>query len=134
MALLDTKNIVAITGTFTNRQGEEKKSYLTVGTLFIYDDGGFGIKLDAVPTNFDGNLKVYDKEQKPQQQTGQHAPQGQQPQQGSYNQQPQHHQQYQQQGAGQANKSYQQQQQQPQQSQQNFGQGYQHQGNYPPHQ
>ena len=104
MAVQKTMNIVAITGTYTNQQGQEKKRYLTVGTLFIYDDGGMSIKLDAVPTHFDGNLAIYEKENKNQSNNqGGYQQQGQQPQQqGGYQQQGQQPQQqggYQQQQA-----------------------------------
>jgi len=102
MAVQKTMNIVATTGTYTDNQGQEKKRYLTVGTLFIYDDGGMSIKLDAIPTHFNGNLAIYERENRNNSQTnnqGSYAPQGQQyqqpQQQGSYAQQGQ---QYQQQG------------------------------------
>ena len=95
MAVQKTMNIVAVTGEYTNSQGEQKKSYLTVGTLFVYDDGGMSIKLDAFPVG-NGNLQVYEKrdnnqqQQQGQQQQGyaqpdpstvqhQNIPQGQQP-------------------------------------------------------
>ena len=69
MAVQKVMNIVATTGTY-QKDGQEKKKYLTVGALFIYDDGGMSIKLDAVPVNFDGSLSVYEREnkQQPQQQ------------------------------------------------------------------
>ncbi len=83
---MKTMNIVH-TEKYT-KNGEEKKAYKNVGTLFIYDDGGMSIKLDMVPVNFNGNLSVYEKQdrqpqhgqQQPQQQYGQpqqQAPQGQ---------------------------------------------------------
>lgn len=69
MSVQKTMNIVATTGEYTNNQGEQKKRYLTVGTLFVYDDGGMSIKLDAIPTNFNGSLSIYDKQDRqPQQQ------------------------------------------------------------------
>jgi hypothetical protein len=96
MAVQKTMNIVAVTGEYTNNQGEQKKSYLTVGTLFIYDDGGMSIKLDAMPIG-NGNLSVYEKRDNNQHQAQQNQgyqqqhsygqPQQQQPQQG---QQPQY--------------------------------------------
>jgi len=70
MAVVKTMNIVATTGTYV-KDGQEKKRYLTVGTLFMYDDGGMSIKLDALPTNFDGSLAVYERENKPQYNQGQ---------------------------------------------------------------
>jgi hypothetical protein len=66
MAVQQVKNIVATTCTYM-KDGVEKKRYLTVGSLFIYDDGGMSIKLDAVPTGFDGNLSVYDRDNNNQQ-------------------------------------------------------------------
>lgn len=42
------KNIVVITGTYTNKDGQEKKRYQTIGSLF--EDGeNFKIKLDTMP-------------------------------------------------------------------------------------
>ena len=55
------KKIVAITGEYTNAQGEKKKRYATVGTLF--EDGNkLSIKLDCVPVgpDFSGWLNCYD--------------------------------------------------------------------------
>ncbi len=70
------KNIVHST-TYT-KDGQQKKKYTTVGTLFIYDDGGMSIKMDAIPVGFDGKLAVYDRDenkQRPSQQTSQYAEQ-----------------------------------------------------------
>ena len=47
--LLKTMNAVIVTGDFINRNGEKKKSYLNIGKLFIYQDGGMSLKLDACP-------------------------------------------------------------------------------------
>lgn len=44
-------NATIVTGEYTNAQGETKKKYLNIGTLFIYPDGGMSLKLDAVPIN-----------------------------------------------------------------------------------
>jgi len=70
------KNIVHTT-TY-EKNGEQKKKYTTVGTLFVYDDGGMSIKLGSIPVNFDGKLAVYDRDNKQQQ------PQPQQTQQSHY--------------------------------------------------
>ena len=71
------KNIVHTT-TY-QKDGQEKKKYTTVGTLFIYDDGGMSIKMDAIPVGFDGKLAVYDRDnnqqQRPSQQTSQYKAQ-----------------------------------------------------------
>ena len=88
------------TGEYTNNNGENKKSYLKIGTLFVYADGGMSLKLDAMPIS-GGNISFYDR--KPRENNGQQQPQQQQQQQ----QQPQ-------QGYSQ--------QQQPQQQQGGYGQ------------
>ena len=45
-----TMNAVIVTGEyFSQRENKKKKSYLTIGKLFIYHDGGMSLKLDAVP-------------------------------------------------------------------------------------
>ena len=69
--LVKTKNATIVTGEYTDAQGQPKKSYLTIGTLFVYDDGGMSMKLDALPIG-GGNITFYDKKPK----TGT-APQGQ---------------------------------------------------------
>lgn len=60
------KRAVATTGTYTDRSGNEKKRYLNIGTLFKYEDGGFALKLDAVPVGdgFNGFVSFYDIEDK----------------------------------------------------------------------
>ena len=66
------------TGEYQNAQGEQKKSYLKVGTLFQYEDGGLSLKLDAVPVG-NGNINFYERKpkeqgyQQPQQQGYQQA-------------------------------------------------------------
>ena len=42
------KNIVVITGTYTNKDGQEKKRYQTIGSLFA-DGENLKIKLDTIP-------------------------------------------------------------------------------------
>ena len=42
------KNLVVITGTYTNKDGQEKKRYQTIGSLFE-DDENLKIKLDTIP-------------------------------------------------------------------------------------
>jgi hypothetical protein len=83
MAVVKTMNATIVTSEYTNAKGEQKKSYLTIGTLFIYDDGGMSLKLDAAPLAGQ-NIAFYDKQKKedPQQQSYQ------QPQQQSYQQPP----------------------------------------------
>ena len=40
---------VATTGTYTDKQGNEKKRYLTVGTVFEDDKGRMSLKLESLP-------------------------------------------------------------------------------------
>jgi len=40
---------VATIGKYTDRQGNEKKRYLNVGTVFEDDQGRLSLKLDAIP-------------------------------------------------------------------------------------
>ena len=95
-----TMDAVIVTGEYTDQQGQPKKRYMNIGTLFVYQDGGMSLKLDAVPVG-NGNISFYDKKPKGQQQPqaqgyGQPAQQGyaqpqprQQPQQQPQGQQPQ---------------------------------------------
>ena len=58
------KDIVISTEYQSN--GETKKKYTNIGTVFVYEDGGMSIKLDVVPVGWNGNASVY--ERKPRQQ------------------------------------------------------------------
>lgn len=62
------KRAVAVTGSYTDRQGNEKKRYTPVGTLFQYDDGGFALKLDSIPVGdgWNGFISFYDLEDRKQ--------------------------------------------------------------------
>ena len=43
-------NATIITGEyFSKQENRNKKSYLTIGKLFIYSNGGMSLKLDAMP-------------------------------------------------------------------------------------
>ncbi len=72
--LQKTMNATIVTGEYTDRAtGQQKKSYLTIGKLFIYNDGGMSLKLDALPLNGQ-NINFYDikpKNQNNQQQNQQ---------------------------------------------------------------
>ena len=57
--LQKTMNATIVTGQYTDNQGQQKKSYLTIGKLFIYNDGGMSLKLDAMPTA-NQNINFYD--------------------------------------------------------------------------
>lgn len=66
MGMKPHKRAVAVTGSYTDRQGNEKKRYTNVGTLFQYDDGGFALKLDSVPVGdgWNGFISFYDIEER----------------------------------------------------------------------
>ena len=73
-------NAVIVTGEyFSQRESKKKKSYLTIGKLFIYHDGGMSLKLDAMPMQ---NQSIQFYEIKPKSQPNQQPPQQQ------YNQSP----------------------------------------------
>jgi len=58
--LLKTMNATIVTGEYTDRAtGQQKKSYLTIGKLFVYNDGGMSLKLEAMPINGQ-NINFYD--------------------------------------------------------------------------
>jgi len=62
MSMQKTKNAVVVTGKYTNNAGEEKNSYMTIGSLFEREDGSLVMKLDAVPvgSEFSGWVNFYD--------------------------------------------------------------------------
>lgn len=66
MGMKPYKRAVAVTGSYTDRQGNEKKRYTNLGTLFQYDDGGFALKLDSVPVGdgWNGFISFYDIEER----------------------------------------------------------------------
>lgn len=66
MAMKRYKRAVAVTGSYTDHNGNEKKNYVTVGTLFQYDDGGLALKLDSVPVGggWNGFISFYEIEDK----------------------------------------------------------------------
>jgi len=72
---------VMTVGEYTNQQGEAKKEYLTVGSLFVYAEGGMSLKIkDGI--SITGNVSFYDRKPKENTGYGQGAPQQyQQPQQ-----------------------------------------------------
>ena len=64
--LLKTMNATIVTGEYQDRAtGVQKKSYLTIGKLFIYQDGGMSLKLDALPMA-NQNISFYDIKPKSQ--------------------------------------------------------------------
>lgn len=64
------KKAVASVGKYTDRNGQEKTRYLTVGSLFKRDNGSVCLKLDAMPVGeFDGWVNFYDLEEQSKQQS-----------------------------------------------------------------
>lgn len=59
------KNIVVITGTYNNKDGQEKKRYLTIGGIFE-DGGNLKVKIDSTPFmkgGWDGWANCYEVEE-----------------------------------------------------------------------
>lgn len=44
----------SITGKYTDKNGNEKNSYQTIGKIIQTAKGGFMLKLDSIPVGFDG--------------------------------------------------------------------------------
>jgi len=68
-------DVVAITGEYTNAQGETKKRYMNCGVI-LKTDKGFSLKLEAIPTGSDGWFQLYEPKERdqPRQQPQQQAP------------------------------------------------------------
>ena len=62
MSLVKTKNLVATMGKYTDKDGNEKSRYVTIGSMFQRDDGSLCLKLDAIPIGeeFTGWVNCYD--------------------------------------------------------------------------
>ena len=61
--MANIRNVVATVWEYTNSNGETKKQYLTIGKL-IEKDGSLSIKIDAIPTGWNGRAWVYDQKKK----------------------------------------------------------------------
>lgn len=61
MSMKKTHDLVAVTGTYTDGQGQEKKRYTNVGAMFTRDDGSLAIKIESVPVGgtWNGWLSAY---------------------------------------------------------------------------
>ena len=46
-------DVVAVTGKYTDKNGQEKSRYLNIGAV-LQTKNGFALKLEAVPTGWDG--------------------------------------------------------------------------------
>jgi len=61
------KNIVVITGTYKTREGQEKKRYQNIGSVFVDDNDNLKIKIDSMPLvdgGWNGWANCYDLEEK----------------------------------------------------------------------
>jgi hypothetical protein len=61
------KNIVVITGTYKTKDGQEKKRYQTIGSVFLDDNENLKIKIDSIPIvdgGWAGWANCYDLEEK----------------------------------------------------------------------
>ena len=62
------KKAVASLGKYTDRNGQEKTRYLTIGKLMQRDDGSHCLKLDATPVgDWNGWINFYDLDENRQQ-------------------------------------------------------------------
>ena len=43
------KSIVVVTGTYKNRDGQEKKRYQTIGSVWVDNKDNYKIKIDTIP-------------------------------------------------------------------------------------
>tara|TARA_Y100000588_G_C13923121_1_gene782372 strand:+ start:102 stop:380 length:279 start_codon:yes stop_codon:yes gene_type:complete len=70
MALTKIKNITVTTGEYKAHDGEIKKRYQTIGSVFEREDGSQCFKLDSIPihADWDGWGNLYDP--KPYQKQG----------------------------------------------------------------
>jgi hypothetical protein len=69
------KNIVVITGTYINQDGQEKKRYQTIGSVFVDDNDNLKIKIDSTPImdgGWNGWANCYDLEEKTNKQEDRH--------------------------------------------------------------
>ena len=59
------KKAVAINGSYESN-GETKKRYVNVGTLFQYEDGGFSLKIESLPVGgeWNGFISFFDLDEK----------------------------------------------------------------------
>jgi hypothetical protein len=63
-------DVVAITGKYTDRQGNEKSRFLNVGAVFENDRGNLSLKLEALPVGnpeWTGWLQLFEPRQDEQQ-------------------------------------------------------------------
>ena len=69
------KEISVITGTYKNRDGQEKKLYQNIGSVFVDDNNNLKIKMDCIPLgegSWNGWANCYDVEEKTNKQENKH--------------------------------------------------------------
>jgi hypothetical protein len=58
-------DVVAVTGKYTDRNGNEKNRYMTCGAVF-QTDKGMSLKLEALPIGHDGWFQLYEPKEREQ--------------------------------------------------------------------
>jgi len=56
-------DVVAVTGKYTDREGNEKNRYMNCGVV-IQTEKGFSLKLEAVPIGSDGWFMLFEPKEK----------------------------------------------------------------------
>lgn len=56
--------IVAPTGTYTDREGNEKKRYHKMGVVLALQKGGYMIKMESIPVGWDGTAFLNEPQEK----------------------------------------------------------------------
>lgn len=56
-------DVVAVTGKYTDKDGNEKSRYMNIGAV-IQTKNGFALKLEAIPTGWDGWANLFEPKEK----------------------------------------------------------------------
>lgn len=56
--------VTAVTGTYTDNNGNEKKRYTRMGAVLTTKNKGFCLKIEAIPVNWDGWAYLNEPEEK----------------------------------------------------------------------
>lgn len=57
--------VTAVTGAYTDREGNEKKRYTRMGAILETKNKGFCLKIEAIPVGWDGWAYLNDPQEKP---------------------------------------------------------------------
>lgn len=73
---MKVKDLVAVTGKYTDSNGQEKSRYHTCGAMFKKSDGTFSIKIESLPVGgeWNGWLNLFEPRERSQQRRQQAAP------------------------------------------------------------